>query len=419
MKVGVFQVDITPEPGVQLCGFAARTQPSTGVMDRLFGRCLYLEQGTEKLLWAHADLLGFEREFVQEFRAWASEHASLDPHQVMVSATHTHAAPATVHLQEAGEYETAYVEALARHLKKAAVVAMANAEECRIVHAEGRCELAIDRRAKASAHTDPRVGAVGWRRTDGTFSAVLMNHPMHAVALGHSNRQISADVPGRTAAAMASMLPGNPVVLVTNGACGNLNPPAKHVSFEQIDAWGREIAGSVAASLRDAAAVAGGSLRVAARVVPLPVEVLTVDQINAYADRVIEDAGSLAEWGDKFRRATEGWRRKMTGRVRSGAETGFREAELLGVNVGPAAFLGLNAEVFSEFAERVRNRTGRPLYVVGYANGVLGYLPTRAAYEEGGYEVETAYLFYNDFRPKIGGLEMLAEKAVELVNSLG
>lgn len=418
MKVGVSQVDITPEPGVQLCGFAARTQPSTGVMDSLYGRCLYLEQGGRKLLWVHADVIGLERDFVEEFRAWAAEHQRLEPHQVMVSATHTHSAPATVRIQEAGDYEPGYVELLCRRLKKAAVLAMANTEECGVVVGEGRCDLAIDRRAKASAKTDPRVGAVGWRRADGTFAAVLMNHPMHAVALGHSNRQISADVPGRTAAAMSSMLPGNPVVLVTNGACGNLNPPAKHVSFEQIDEWGRMVAGSVADALKTAAVTSGASLRVAARVVPLPVDVLTVDQITAYAERIILDPVSLAEWGDKFRRATKGWRSKMTERVQSGAETGFREAELFGVGVGSVAFVGLNSEVFSEFTELVRSRTSRPLYVVGYANGVMGYLPTRAAYEEGGYEVETAYLFYNDFRPKIGGLEMLAEQAAELVNSL-
>ena len=35
MKVGTSQTDITPEPGVELSGFAARTQPSTGVLDPL------------------------------------------------------------------------------------------------------------------------------------------------------------------------------------------------------------------------------------------------------------------------------------------------------------------------------------------------------------------------------------------------
>ena len=61
------------------------------------------------------------------------------------------------------------------------------------------------------------------------------------------------------------------------------------------------------------------------------------------------------------------------------------------------------------------DRADAPVFVVGYANAVFGYIPTRQAYAEGGYEVDTAHFFYNGFRPKIGSLEMLAERAAELV----
>ncbi len=48
----------------------------------------------------------------------------------------------------------------------------------------------------------------------------------------------------------------------------------------------------------------------------------------------------------------------------------------------------------------------------------VGYIPTRAAYEEGGYEVELAHLFYLNFRPKAGGLELLVERAVDRVRDV-
>jgi neutral ceramidase len=51
MKVGVSQIDITPKPGVELSGFAARTQPSIGVLDPLFAKAVFLANGRERVLW--------------------------------------------------------------------------------------------------------------------------------------------------------------------------------------------------------------------------------------------------------------------------------------------------------------------------------------------------------------------------------
>jgi hypothetical protein len=70
--------------------------------------------------------------------------------------------------------------------------------------------------------------------------------------------------------------------------------------------------------------------------------------------------------------------------------------------------------MFAHFAARLRCELGPHVYVVGYSNGGFGYVAHSAAYEEGGYEVESAHLFYNTFRPRRGALEMLAGRAVEL-----
>ena len=245
MKVGAAQVDITPKPGVELSGFAARIQPSTGVLDPLFAKALYLADGSERVLWIHCDLVGFDREIVLEFREWAQQRLGLAAGQVMLSATHTHSGPCTIHLQECGRYDPAYAKLLQGCLREAGEAAVAQTEDCEVITTEGRLDLAVDRRQQASKHTDPRVAALGFRRNDGAFKAVVVNYPMHPVALGSSNRQISTDMPGQAALRLSRQLPGNPAVLVTNGACGNLNPPAENVPFAQIEAWGGQIADAV------------------------------------------------------------------------------------------------------------------------------------------------------------------------------
>jgi neutral ceramidase len=416
--VGTSQVDITPAPGGELSGFAARTQPSVGVLDPLFARALYLASGSERLLWIHTDLVGLERELVSTFRQWVQARHGLAPAQIMLSATHTHSGPPTLHLQEAGTYDPSYVASLLTHLQQAATAALASPETCEVVRAEGRCDLAVDRRGRESAHTDPRVAAVGWRRADGNFAAVLTNYPMHGVALGASNRQISADVPGQVAQTLARQLPGQPVALATNGACGNLNPPAEDVPFSQIQVWGEQIAGAVVPALRSAAPEPGAGLSVRARIVPLPVEVLSLGAIEASARHALAQAGAFPQWGERYRRAVENWQRARSQAVRAGTAPDTREAELTAVCVGRALFLGLNVEVFSTFTEHMRRAVRGAVYTVGYANGLLGYLPTAAAYDEGGYEVETAHYFYNDFRVRRGGFELLAQHAAALAREM-
>ena len=417
MKVGIAQINITPKPGVELSGFAARIQPSTGVLDPLFAKALYLADGHERVLWIHCDLVGFDREIVLEFRDWARHRLGLGAGQVLLSATHTHSGPCTIHLHECGCYDPAYVRLLQGHLREAAESALAQTEDCEVVTAEGHLDLAVDRRQQISQHTDPRVAGLGFRRGDGTFKAVIVNYPMHPVALGSSNRRISADMPGQAARRASRQLPGQPVVLVTNGACGNLNPPAENVPFAQIEAWGGQVADAVTARLAQAPPTPRPLFRVAARVFPLPLDVLDEAGIEAFARKALLDKKALAEWGDKYRRTVEHWRSSLVAAARAGRATDRRDAELFALRLGDVILLGANAEVFSEFTDWLREGTDQKIYTVGYANGDMGYLPTQAAYAEGGYEVDVAHLFYGGFRPKAGGLELLAAEAVDLVQS--
>jgi hypothetical protein len=418
MKVGTAQIDITPKPGVELSGFAARVQPSTGVLDPLFAKALYLADGGERVLWVHCDLVGFDREIVQEFRAWAQQRFGLAAGQVMLSATHTHSGPCTIHLQECGRYDPAYVKLLQGRLREAAEAALGQTEDCELVTTEGHLDLALDRRQQASKHTDPRVAALGFRRSDGAFKAVVVNYAMHPVALGSSNRQISADMPGQAALRLSRQLPGNPAVLITNGACGNLNPPAENVPFAQIEAWGGQIADAIAARLAQTPPTPHVAFRVIARIFPLPLDVLDVAGIEAFARKALQDAKSLAEWGDKYRRTVEHWRSALIAATQSGRAVDHRDAELFALRLGDVILLGANAEVFSEFTDWLRAGTEQKVYVIGYANGDMGYLPTQAAYAEGGYEVEVAHLFYGGFRPKAGGLELLAREAKALLRQI-
>jgi hypothetical protein len=415
MIVGSSQIDITPQVGVNLSGFAARVQPSIGVLDPLFVRGLYLASGQAKLLWLHADLVGFDRATVVDFRRWAKETYGLDAHEVMLSATHTHAGPQTVDLGEVGGADTRYIQFLLSRLQESASKAIAKAEEVDCVSVEGRLELAVDRRKRASAHSDSRVAALGFRRADGTFAAAVVNYPIHPVALGATNRCISADISGQAALSLSNTLSGHPIVLVTNGACGNLNPPGENVPMAKVREWGVQIADSVAALLANSKEICEPQLQTVSRVIQLPVDTLGVKEIHETAERALQNPGPVAEWGDIYRNAVLRWKADLLEGGNKGRHGGCKEVELFAIHIGEVSLVGVNAEVFSEFTDWLRNSTGKRVYLIGYANGDVGYLPTKAAYAEGGYEVDVAYFFYGGFRPQSGSLELLAAEASKLL----
>lgn len=417
MKAGTAQRDITPPLGVELSGFAARVQPSTGVLDPLYAKALYLETTETRLLWIHCDLIGYDRSIVESFRLWAQDELDLSPDQVLLSATHTHAGPATIHLREAGEFDPVYVAFLLQKLRETATAALASIEPVELASVSSRLALAVDRR-KASMHPNLRIAAFGFKRQAGTFLAAIINYPIHPVALGSTNRLISSDISGQASAWLTEQLPGNPVVFMTNGASGNLNPPAENVSFEQVREWGQTIGAAVAPLLEDATPEPQPKLQASRRIVRLSLDVLTRSQLDVIADRARVNREPLAQWGEKYVRVVEHWRETLARAYAAGHVETHREAELFAVRLDETVLLGVNAEVFSDFTDWLRSATNKDVYIIGYANGDTGYLPTAAAYVEGGYEVDVAHMFYGGFRPLRGSLEVLSNEASGLIRSL-
>jgi len=93
--------------------------------------------------------------------------------------------------------------------------------------------------------------------------------------------------------------------------------------------------------------------------------------------------------------------------------------EMQAIVMDDIAFLGLPGEVFVEIAMNIIAASPfRHTFVIGYANRSVGYLPTRQAFEEGGYEIETAHRWYGfpPFTPHIQ--EIVEDAAVGLLKSL-
>lgn len=414
MKVGTAEVDITPQTPIDLSGFAVREQPSRGVLDPLWLHVVYIEDGAEKLLWVHGDVLAFDENLVRRFRDWIQVECDIAPARVIIAATHTHSAPAVIQLTGCGDVNQNYLEWFEAKFREAVLASMKQLEPCLLVSAQGQCDLGINRHKSELLQADSRVGAVGCLRNDGSFKAVILSYAMHPVCL--KGPLISGDWPGQTADYLSQMLPGEPVVIVSSGACGNINPPLVGVSDEQTYRWGQEVAQSILPALLKARPEEA-KLKTATAHVDLPVKSWSQRGIEDYAALCRKDSAGHLEFGDQFLSAIETWRTSMLHRLRRNSPPHL-SAELKLVSLNEVAFLTVNAEVFARFSELMNANSRFPVYTVGCANGMIGYVPSAEAYAEGGYEVAWSMLFYNQPCLEIGGLELLAQSARRLMDGL-
>lgn len=415
MKAGAAQVCITPPVGIELSGYVDRQQPSIGVHDDLYARGLYLEEGGGKLLWLHCDLIGFMREWACCLRGRLAPELGLEERQIILSATHTHAGPATLPLRQCGRMDEVYLEELDHRLLEAARNALADPEPVTLRFGEGRCTLGRDRRPPSVySHTDERVPVLAFLRQDATFLALVANYPMHNVALSYENRLISADVAGVAAGLARQRLPGQPVVLMTNGGCANIRPPQVSPDPALLERYGRELGDVVVRVATAGRPCNARGLVTVMETLELPLTVLSHDEVFHEFENACSGITEDSSWLGAIRE----WRDETLVLLEHGAPSSVA-SDLHILRIGSVTFVAIGAEIFSRMVEELRGAHGPQTYVVGYANGDLGYLPFREIYDEGGYEVDMAYKFYANFMIAPGAYEMLRDRAVELLHTLG
>jgi hypothetical protein len=212
--------------------------------------------------------------------------------------------------------------------------------------------------------TDRQIGLIRLEHPDGTPIALIANYSMHGTALGPENTLIAGDAPGTVAAYVEQKI-GAPMLFI-NGAAGNLAPIyTVQPSFNAFHITEFDVL------LGDRILAANNSLAMATSQVRL-----------RPSESVVETP----------RRAGLGWDKSLGNYL----HTASGEAGAIRM---PVRFLFINDEIalwsapvelFCEISINVRDHSPYPhTFYFGYANGWLGYLPTRQAFAEGGYETQT------------------------------
>jgi neutral ceramidase len=380
-RAAVTKVDITPKSPQWLMGYGPRQ--STGTHDPIFHRIAALDDGATQVFLVASDLCLFSPSVYDDVTAALKRETGIDPTQVWWTVTHTHSAPEVgppgmydVLLKGRSEHawDREYLQFITTTLISGIKDARAKLAPARIATGIGMARANINRRARDLDGTislglnpdgpvDRQIGLIRLERKDGSLIGLIANYAMHGTVLGGRSVEISGDGPGIVAAYVEEKL-GAPMLYI-NGAAGNIAP----IYTVQPDFKSAHI----------------GEFRV-----------LLGDKIlNAARDlKTVADAKlfSAERWIETPRRNGLGWPVDLpayAAKTASGVDMVRIPVRFLRIN--DTVLWGAPVELFCEISMRVRNESPfRYTFFFGYNNGWLGYLPTREAFREGGYEPRTS-----------------------------
>lgn len=417
-RAGLADADITPPLGTHKIGWI-KLIVSDHVLDPLRARAAVFESGETRLGIVQLDVLCVPASLVARIREAITAAHGFPGENVMVSATHNHAGPAVANAGEV-ERDDAYVATLLGKIVEVfgdALASMAPAQlgfGRRFEFNVGFNRRVVMRDGTVRTHgrfsdpdalcfespIDPEVAVVGVRSADGPLLGVLVNFACHPTHHGPSGA-LSAGWPGVLAREMTPR--GCPVTLFLQGAAGNVHTSNPATGQDRpMEEAGKALADHVAAALDEMEFTSDVALRCRSKVIDLPRREPTDEQVQGTAfgaQRFIDSAiydRMIPQLLERYR------------------ESPTEPAEVQALFLNDIVIPAVPAEYFVEYALRIKQAAWpKQAMVVACANGMLGYVPTRAAFGRGGYE--TTFGPPSRMAPETG--DILADAVIDLVRS--
>lgn len=429
LKLGFAEADITPPLGQRIVGhfndiFVER------INDPLFARAMVLDND-QALIFITCDLLSVRRSTVMEIRRRIETATGVPGDHISVSATHTHTGPSPARIFGA-DPDPAYLEMVVAGASRAGIEAYQKRVPGTLTVAWGfEGKLSHQRRfmmrdgqarmhpAKGSPDilyqegpSDPEFAVLWGEDEAGQPLGCWVNFACH-VNCAQSGTAVSADYPGFLAAAMKRHQHAGFVTLFANGTCGNLcqmdvyHPDRHDWGLEWSQHMGEELAKDVLRVMPQGEKLDNPILDHRASLIHLPLRHLPEELLNwAREMQSTPRSENYMErcYADMALELLEQQRREP-----------LVPAEINAFRVGDFGVVTLPAEVFVEFGLDIKLKSpARRTWVVELSNGVVGYVPTKLAFEGGGYEQRTATSSKLD--PVAG--EMMVATAGALLESL-
>ncbi len=453
LRVGVAEVDITPPLGFPMSGYY-HERLAEGTIDPLKAKAIVFRTDETAAAIVVCDLIGIATDLKQAIRQKASEKTGIPASNIVISATHSHTGPdytKELYLKLAGTRQdpgrAAYIDQLIGGPVEAIAQADATARPAALESGSvaQQTPVSFNRRfvmrdgsvqtwqnydnpnvVRAAGPIDPQIGLVTIREETGEPRAILSNFALHLDTVG--GMKWSADYPFFIEQTLRKAAGPNVISIFGNGCCGDINHiNPRRGERNKSDFIGNAIGESIEQQLGKLTPLRRADLVVKSRVVRLPLQDATKDEI-AHSIGIL-DAARRKEKVDFLEHVTA--HNKMMLDPMRHAEPFASTAEYITwglshtlAGVGETlpvdvtvialgqdvAIVALPGEPFVELGLAIKQ--GSPFnttLVIELSNCMETiYLPTRAAYAGGSYEVTNS-------TTQPGSGEMLVEAALALL----
>lgn len=402
---GVARANIVPEQPTWMAGYASRDRPAEGKTTELWAKALALKDADGKRgLLITLDLVGIERELSQAICSELSETLGLQRSEIALCTSHTHSGPVVglnlapmhyavvppMHQKRIQQYS----DTLKSKLVSIAEQAFDDLEPCELLHGMGNCDFATNRRnnradevptLRTAGHLvgpkDHDVPVLAVKANDDhAWKAVVFGYACHATVL--SEMQWSGDYPGYAQIEFEKLYPGCQAMFWA-GCGGDQNPlPRRTVTLAEH--YGRQLAGAVDAVL-------------------LTTHMETIPpRLHTRYTEIDLKLGPLPT-GEQLRQTVKSGNRYEQARATMLLEQIAREGALASTYPYPIAvwklagqvdWVILGGEVVVDYAIRLKDELPGRVWVSGYSNDVMAYIPSRRVLAEGGYEGARSMVYY-------------------------
>jgi neutral ceramidase len=453
LQVGIVVEDITPPVGFPMAGYY-HERLATGVIDPLQAKAIVFRDGDIAGALVVCDLIGVATDLSRAIRERASAETGIPVTQIVIAATHSHTAPdymKELYLYLGKEPQDAARATYIEKLIKAPVAAITKAHQNakpmvieagsvtqtipvsfnrRFVMRDGSVRtwmnLANPDVVRAAGPIDPEIGLVSFRNEAGERRAILSNFALHLDTVG--GMQWTADYPHFVEQTLRKAFGAEVISIFGTGCCGDINhvDPSR-TERNKTEMIGTSIGQSIQTQIDRLTALKSTALRVKSRTVPLPLQDATqeevakslqilqsvqrkekvefLDHVTAYKKILLDQFRHREPFAKTVEHATWGVSRSLAG-IGDTLPTDVT-VFTLGRDV---AIVCLPGEVFVDLGLAIKRASPfRTTLVVELSNAVETiYIPHRAAYAGGSYEVTNSTL-------QPGSGEMLVEAAVQLL----
>ena len=424
-QAGFASIEITPAVGTPLMGWGRPADRlATAVHDPLFARALWVQQGDQAAAIVALDLCFIGRTETERVHDIVARQLGLQPRQVLLHATHTHAGPAVgtyCHLLDEPPSQP-YTNDLVNAIVAVIGEAQSSQRPARLRAAVGRTSLPMNRRQRANGQiingpnpdgaTYDKLPICFLQDTSGKPICLLFSISTHPVCF--SGTAVSADYPGAAIATLEQTELGVRCALFLQGMAGDSRPR----TLADGAAWVRqpgaqetlETGRILAQEVRD-------GLKALAEVEPHVSSALieTCWPLQPLPDAKAYEA--IASGEDPIRKR---WARHQLERLRRGTARQSAPILMHALQLGTGLRLvALEGEPCHPYGQLIERQFDAGVTIpIGYTGGEGLYLVTSSMLDEGGYECNS-YREYHQPAPLAQGVEKACEQGVRRLMEMG